>query len=128
MANEIAKGIFKNGGKVEFISTAANQRIRYLQEDKVDMVIATITVTPEREKQIDFTTPYFSVNIGVLTRVEDKIRSLGDLKDQTILVLNGGTSEPYFEKQAIRPLSVRARALATRRLKRVRVLHTRMII
>lgn len=67
MANEIAKDIFKNGGKVEFISTAANQRIRYLQEDKVDMVIATITVTPEREKQIDFTTPYFSVNIGVLT-------------------------------------------------------------
>ena len=99
MANEIAKDIFKNGGKVEFISTAANQRIRYLQEDKVDMVIATITVTPEREKQIDFTTPYFSVNIGVLTRVEDKIRSLGDLQDQTILVLSGGTSEPYFEKQ-----------------------------
>ena len=37
MANEIAKDIFKNGGKVEFISTAANQRIRYLQEDKVDI-------------------------------------------------------------------------------------------
>ena len=100
MANEIAKDIFKNGGgKVEFVSVAANQRIRYLQEDKVDMVIATITVTPEREKEIDFTTPYFSVNIGVLTRVEDKIRSLGDLQDQTILVLSGGTSEPYFEKQ-----------------------------
>ena len=117
MANEIAKDIFKNGGKVEFISTAANQRIRYLQEDKVDMVIATITVTPEREKQIDFTTPYFSVNIGVLIRVEDKIRSLGDLKDQTILVLNGGTSEPYFEKQGYKTVKCESASACYKALK-----------
>ena len=84
---------------------------------EVDMVIATITVTPEREKQIDFTTPYFSVNIGVLTRVEDKIRSLGDLKDQTILVLNGGTSEPYFEKQGYKTVKCESASACYKALK-----------
>ncbi len=99
MANAIAKDMLPSGGKVEFTSVLANQRIKFLQEDKVDAVIATLTVTPEREKLIDFTTPYFSVNIGILTRVEDKIKSLNDLQDKTILVLSGGTAETYFEKQ-----------------------------
>lgn len=80
-ANRIAKDFFgSNGGRVEFVPTKASERIDFLQDNKVDMVIATLTVTDERSKMVDFSMPYFAVNIGVLTRKDDNIRNISDLK------------------------------------------------
>ena len=42
---------------------------------------------------------------------------MGDLKDQTILVLNGGTSEPYFEKQGYKTVKCESASACYKALK-----------
>ena len=59
MANAIAKDMLPSGGKVEFTSVLANQRIKFLQEDKVDAVIATFTVNSGAREADRFYDPIF---------------------------------------------------------------------
>lgn len=97
-AKEIAKGIFgESGGNVEFKAVSANDRIKLLQNNSVDLVIATLTITDERAKLVDFSNPYFAVNIGVLTRKDDEIKEFSQLKNKIIITQKGGTAEDYFK-------------------------------
>lgn len=77
----------------------ASERLKALEENKVDMVLATFTITNERKQVVDFTTPYFAVNIGVLTRKGDKIKTMSDLHGKPIIAESGTTSEAYFKKE-----------------------------
>src|SRR5450830_1009939 len=49
------------GVALEIVPASAANRIPYLQTDKVDMIIASLSVTPEREKVIDFSLPYAAI-------------------------------------------------------------------
>ena len=62
------------------IIDGAKNRIPALQDNKVDAIVAIMTITKDRQEQIDFSQPYLSVNIGILSRKSDKIRNLNDLK------------------------------------------------
>ena len=100
LIEELSKEIFGDkGGKIEYVVTLGNDRITAVQDNKVDLDIAAITVTKEREKLVDFSNPYFSVNIGVLTRSDDNIRKVSDLNGKTILAQPGTTVFDYFTKQ-----------------------------
>ncbi len=55
-AQAIAK---KLGVKLQLVATNPANRIPLLQSGKADVIIADITITPERAKVIDFSTPYF---------------------------------------------------------------------
>ena len=100
LIEELSKEIFGDkGGKIEYVVTLGNDRITAVQDNKVDLDIAAITVTKEREKLVDFSDPYFSVNIGVLTRSDDNIRKVSDLNGKTILAQPGTTVFDYFTKQ-----------------------------
>lgn len=55
-AREIAKNL---GVKLELQSTNPANRIPLLVSQKVNVIVADFTITPERAQQVDFTTPYF---------------------------------------------------------------------
>lgn len=55
-ANAIAKAL---GVKLQLVATNPANRIPLLQSGKVDLIVADITITPERAQVIDFTLPYF---------------------------------------------------------------------
>lgn len=100
LAEALSKDIFGGkAGKVEFVPVKASERLKVLEENKVDMVLATFTITNERKQVVDFTTPYFAVNIGVLTRKGDKIKTMSDLHGKPIIAESGTTSEAYFKKE-----------------------------
>jgi len=100
LAEALSKDIFGGkAGKVEFVPVKASERLKVLEENKVDMVLATFTITNERKQLVDFTTPYFAVNIGVLTRKGDKIKTMSDLHGKPIIAESGTTSEAYFKKE-----------------------------
>lgn len=100
MAQAIANDLFgEKGGRIELVPMKVEDRIPALVNNRVDIVIATITITPERAQQIDFSTPYFSVNLGVLTRKTDRIKSLADLREKRILLESGGTGEAFFKQE-----------------------------
>lgn len=98
IANALAKKLFPNGnGKIEFVPIELDgQRVEFLQQNRVDAVIANYTITPAREKLVDFSMPYFAVNAGVLTKASDNVKSLKDLHNRTILVKEGTTTDKFL--------------------------------
>ncbi|MBP3224644.1 MAG: transporter substrate-binding domain-containing protein [Campylobacter sp.] len=101
LAEAVAAKIFAGGeGKVEFVASANDETsYRLLQDGAVDMAVSTLVPTAESEKLADFSSPYFSVNVGILTRKADVIKSIKDLKGKTILAIPGSIGEKYFQKQ-----------------------------
>lgn len=55
-AEALAKSL---GVKLELVATNPANRIPLLQSGKADLIVADITITPERAQVIDFSTPYF---------------------------------------------------------------------
>lgn len=47
------------GAKLELVATNPANRIPLLQSGKADLIVADITITPERAQVIDFSVPYF---------------------------------------------------------------------
>ncbi|WP_435956024.1 ABC transporter substrate-binding protein [Dryocola sp. BD626] len=57
---DFAKALAKSlGVKLELVATNPANRIPLLQSGKVDLIVADITITPERALVVDFSTPYF---------------------------------------------------------------------
>ncbi len=80
--------------EIEWVDTTSVNRIPYLLTNKVDLVIATFGPTPERAKQIAFTTPYVSWNLVLLGWKKDSnIKSYKDLKGKTVAVTRGTTQD-----------------------------------
>jgi polar amino acid transport system substrate-binding protein len=50
----------KLGVKLEIQPTNPANRIAFLKSNKVDLVFANFTITDERKKEVDFSTPYFA--------------------------------------------------------------------
>ena len=57
---DFAKALAKTlGVKQELVATNPANRIPLLQSGKADLIVADITITPERAQVVDFSTPYF---------------------------------------------------------------------
>lgn len=68
------------------------ERIPALQEGRVDMVVATLTRTPERERQVGLSYGYFVTGQKFLART-GKVKLLSDLAHARLGVVRGSTSE-----------------------------------
>ena len=99
LANAIAKEIFgKKEGKIEFIPLSVNDRIPFLEANKLDLVIGLFSITNERKRKIDFSLPYLSVNLGVLTRKADAFTDIAQLHDKKIVFEGDATvAEKFFK-------------------------------
>ena len=57
---DFAKALAKTlGVKLQLVPTNPANRIPLLQSGKADLIVADITITPERAKVVDFSIPYF---------------------------------------------------------------------
>ena len=62
-AEALAKSL---GVKLELVATNPANRIPLLQSGKADLIVADITITPERAQVIDFSVPYFITGATIL--------------------------------------------------------------
>jgi polar amino acid transport system substrate-binding protein len=88
VANALAKTL---GVKVDLVGVTGQNRIPYLQEHKVDILLS-VGESPEREKVIDFTAAYAPYYIAVLGPQATKVTGPADLAGKSIGV-NRGTLE-----------------------------------
>lgn len=93
LAHQVAKDL---GVKVKFVQVNANNRVDALNSNKVDLVLANFTVTPERKQVIDFAKPYMKVSVGVVSPKSKPITSASQLKGKNVIVTKGTTAETYF--------------------------------
>lgn len=96
-ARRIAKELFGDESKVQFVLVEAANRAEFLASDKVDITLANFTVTPERKEVVDFALPYMKVALGVASKGGD-ITDVSQLKDKTLLINKGTTADLYFTK------------------------------
>ncbi|MCP8940390.1 transporter substrate-binding domain-containing protein [Alsobacter sp. SYSU M60028] len=79
MARILAKGLFDDATKVEFVRQDPAQRIPNITTGKVDIVIQFMTVTPQRAQLVAFTRPYYVEGIALLTRPDAANKSFDQL-------------------------------------------------
>ena len=81
-------------------NTAFDGLIPALQTDKADAVMSSITITDEREAEVDFTDPYAVAQLAILANAQSGIGSIDDLNqpDKTVAVKTGSTGDVYATK------------------------------
>lgn len=98
---ETAKLLAEDWGlELEFVETTGATRIPNLQTDKADIVISTLSVTPERDEVIDFSTPYAALESVIGAPAAAEIDGWEDLKGKTVTVTRGTTQDNDLTKIA----------------------------
>nr|WP_276583532.1 transporter substrate-binding domain-containing protein [Pseudomonas sp. RIT-PI-S] len=98
LAKRFAKDLLGDEKKVEFVVVEPASRIPFLQSDKVDLILANMTVTPERQQVVDFTNPNLRVAVQALVAENSPAKALDDLKDKTIIVTTGTTADIWLTR------------------------------
>ncbi|MGW5413778.1 glutamate ABC transporter substrate-binding protein [Actinomadura geliboluensis] len=75
------------------LSSQRNERERALRDGKVDMVIATYSITPERKAEVTFAGPYYVAHQDILVRQGDRsISGVRDLRGKRLCWVDGSNS------------------------------------
>ncbi|MDF0603308.1 transporter substrate-binding domain-containing protein [Psychromarinibacter sp. C21-152] len=90
VAKMIAEGL---GVELELTTVTSANRISYLATNRIDLTIAAMGATPQRALQIDFSSPYSALSIGLFGPEDSGLESLSDLGDQSIGVARGTTQD-----------------------------------
>jgi len=97
MGKLLAKGLFDDETKVEFVRQSSDARIPNLVTNKVDIAIQFMTITAGRAQQVEFTIPYYREGVGLLLVEGGEHASFEDLKakgaDVTVSILQNVYAE-----------------------------------
>lgn len=95
----IAEVAERAGFDYELQTMDFNGIIPALQTGNVDIAIAGITITEEREQIVDFSDPYYDSGLRILVREgNDEVKTLDDLEGKKIGTKIGSTSYDYLMK------------------------------
>jgi len=96
---ETAKLLAKDLGlEFELVPTTGATRIPSLQSGKADLVISTLSVTPERAKVIDFSVAYASLRTVLAGVKSIPAKSIADLDGKTVGTTRGTTHDTYLSQ------------------------------
>lgn len=105
LAYEIAGEIFgvtaeeaKSKKLVEFQGVTAKTRGALLDNGEIDLVIATFTITDERKETWNFSTPYFTDAVGLMSLADATYNSIEDLNGAIIGVAQGSSTQAGIEQ------------------------------
>jgi ABC-type amino acid transport substrate-binding protein len=90
LMNEIAE---RAGFEVEYENVRFDSILRGLNTDLFDAAISAMTITKEREQQIDFSDPYFNADQALLVASDSEVQSIEDLAEAPVGVQAGSTGQ-----------------------------------
>ena len=91
IAQEIADRL---GVELDPIEAISDNRIPFLKDGTVDIVASTMTITTDRDVEIDFSEPYYIANGRILVgEGTDDVETLEDLKGKAACTALGSTYE-----------------------------------
>lgn len=71
IAKAVAKQLGKDESKIEFVTTVSANREPFIQQGKVDFVVASYTITDERKNKVSFAGPYYVAGQDLLVRSDE---------------------------------------------------------
>lgn len=84
---------------IRFRQVLTSTRLVALNTKGVDMIAASMSITPNRRQRVSFSIPYFAVHQKVMVPVASPVKSLGDLAGKTVLTINGSTAKSRLQRQ-----------------------------
>ncbi|MGO1164300.1 ABC transporter substrate-binding protein [Brucella sp. C7-11G] len=87
------------GVKPEIVTTPFDGIIAGLLAKKYDAVVASMTITPEREKAVDFVGPYYHAGRTVVVKDSSPVQKLEELNGKTVGVTMGDAHEKWAKAQ-----------------------------
>jgi len=87
------------GYTVEVKDIAFDSLILSLENGKIDVIAAAMTITEEREEQIDFSDPYYEADQSVLSKIGNNLNlsTNQDLQNYTVAAQTGTTGAAWIE-------------------------------
>ena len=106
IAGEVARDIFGTPTQVEYRILSSPDRITALQNDQVDIVVKTMTITCERRKLVNFSTVYLTAYQRILAPRDSPITDASDLPGKRVCVVPGTTSLKRVQQISPAPIIV----------------------
>ena len=98
VAHRFARALFNDEQQVELVAVTSGNRIPFLQSGKIDIIIATVTITDERRQVVEFSDPYFMSGSLILVPKASTVKSLDDLGGKTVAVVQGAIQDKDVEQ------------------------------
>jgi glutamate transport system substrate-binding protein len=90
----------KLGVEPNYIEAISDNRIPFLEDGTVDIVLSTMTINAERDQEIDFSEPYYIAHGRILVPQDSDIAGVEDLAGKRVCTALGSTYEETLKKQA----------------------------
>lgn len=100
IAKLLAKDLLGDETKLKTVPVNAKTRGPMVDNGSVDVVIATFTITPQRKKVYNFSTPYYKDSVGLLVKKDKGYTSLKDMNNATIGVAQASTTKKAIGEAA----------------------------
>lgn len=93
IAKALAKQLLGDENKIELKEVTSKTRIPMLKNGDIDAIIATMTITEERKKEVNFSDVYFKAGQSLLVKKGSPIKGIADIKDGVkVIAVKGSTS------------------------------------
>ncbi len=92
VARKLAEELFGDVQALELSPARGEERLAWVEEERVDMAIAQVSVTPERTKIVDFSPAYYRGGQGFIFPKNIPIQRLSDLNHRKVAVLEKSSS------------------------------------
>lgn len=97
----IAQDILGDPGKVQYLTVPTADRIDAVKDGKVDMVVRTMSINCQREKDVAFSTAYFEAGQQVLAPKKSAITGFDDsLKGKRVCTARGSTGQAELQDES----------------------------
>lgn len=95
------------GVEATLVPVTGPNRIPYLLSNQVDLLVASLGVTPERAERVDFSQPYAGIQISVYGKEDVTIEEPADLTGKTVGVARASTQDTAITAIAPEGTSIR---------------------
>jgi ABC-type amino acid transport substrate-binding protein len=90
----------KLGVEANFVEAISDNRIPFLQDGTVDIVLSTMTINAERAQEIGFSEPYYIARGRILVPQDSDITGVDSLAGKKVCTALGSTYEETLKEQA----------------------------
>jgi len=90
------------GVPVRFSDVSSDARISMLRSKQLDLVVANVSITPQRARVVDFSIPYNRAGLRVIAQKGARVRTLADLNGKRVVVGRGTTADAFLKQSAPR--------------------------
>ncbi len=107
IAREMAKAM---GVKLTIVQGSFDSLISGLLTDKADLILAAMTITPERNLKVSFANPYFTIGQTLLLRpdLKNRVKSYKDLdKSEFTIVTKLGVTGEFTARRMMKNANIK---------------------